>query len=216
MNLEEARAYMLGQQIRAWDVMDSRVLDVLAKTPRELFVPDDYRELAFADTDIPIAHGQRMMCPKIEGRLLQALQLESTHEVLEIGTGTGFLTACIAQFVEKVVSVEIFDGMTQEAKIKLQEQGIKNVELQTKDAFSLKHSKKFDAIAVTGSVPEVDDHFVQMLKPGGRLFIIAGKAPAMDACLVTLHDNGEWTRQSLFETVVAPLVNAERPEPFLL
>ena len=216
MNLEEARAYMLGQQIRAWDVMDSRVLDVLAKTPREFFVPDDYRELAFADTDIPIAHGQRMMCPKIEGRLLQALQLETTHEVLEIGTGTGFLTACIAQFVKKVVSVEIFDDMTQKAKTKLREQGIKNVELQTKDVFSLKHSKKFDAIAVTGSVPEVDDHFVQMLKPGGRLFIIAGKAPAMDACLITLHDNGEWTRQSLFETVVAPLVNAERPEPFLL
>ena len=118
--------------------------------------------------------------------------------------------------MEKVVSVEIFDGMTQKAKIKLQEQGIKNVELQTKDAFSLKHSKKFDAVAVTGSVPEIDDHFVQMLKPGGKLFIIAGKAPAMDACLVTLHDNGEWTQQSLFETVVAPLVNAEKTEPFLL
>ncbi len=216
MNLEEARAYMLGQQIRAWDVMDDRVLGVLAKIPRELFVPDNYRELAFTDTDIPIAYGQRMMCPKIEGRLLQALQLEPIHEVLEIGTGTGFLTACIAQLAKKVISVEIFDGMTQEAKIKLRGQGIKNVELQTKDAFSLKHSKKFDAVAVTGSVPEIDDHFVQMLKPGGRLFIIAGKAPAMDACLVTLHDNGEWTRQSLFETVVPPLANAERPEPFLL
>ena len=142
MNLEEARAYMLGQQIRAWDVMDSRVLDVLAKTPRELFVPDDYRELAFADTDIPIAHGQKMMCPKIEGRLLQALQLEPTYEVLEIGTGTGFLAACIAQFVEKVVSVEIFDDMTQEAKTKLREQGIKKCGVANKRCLFTKTFQK--------------------------------------------------------------------------
>ncbi|MGE4658598.1 MAG: protein-L-isoaspartate O-methyltransferase [Gammaproteobacteria bacterium] len=216
MNIEEARTRMLDQQIRAWEVLDSRVLDVLGRIPRELFVPAAYRKLAFADTDIPIAHGQRMMFPKIEGRLLQALQLQPAHAVLEIGTGTGFLTACLAQLAKKVVSVEIFDDMTQDAEIKLRGQGIKNVELQTADAWAFPHQYQFDAVAVTGSVPEMNNHFVRMLRPGGKLFIIIGKAPVMDACLITQHDSGEWARESLFETVVPPLINAEQREPFLL
>ena len=216
MNLEDARAQMLGQQIRAWEVLDDRILDVLGKVPREFYVPESYRDLAFADMEIPLDHGQQMMTPKVEGRLLQSLTLTSADRVLEVGTGSGFLTACLAQLADTVLSVDIFSDFTSDARNKLDEAGIKNVELRTADALAMGHSEQFDAIAVTGSVPELDDHFIRMLRPGGRLFLVLGRAPVMEASLITLHANGEWADESLFETVVSPLINAERPEPFVL
>jgi protein-L-isoaspartate(D-aspartate) O-methyltransferase len=216
MNFDVARTQMLGQQLRAWEVLDDRVLRAFAETPRENFVPPEYRDLAFADTEIPLPHGQAMLAPKVEGRILQALQVEPIDEVLVVGTGTGYLTACLARLAKRVTSVDIFPDFATAAAPKLAACGIRNVELLTADALSLSYPGRFDAIAVTGSVPTLDDHFVSMLRPQGRLFIVVGREPAMEARLITLQPNGTTTTESLFETVLAPLVNAERPEPFVL
>ena len=216
MNLEAARAQMLGQQIRAWEVLDNRVLEAIAQTPRERFVPEDYRDLAFADTEIPLAHGQAMLAPKIEGRLLQALQVEPSEEVLEVGTGTGFLTGCLARLAERVYSVDIFPEFVRSARANLAAVGLGNVEIETADALDLDLTGRFDAIAVTGSMPTLEERFVRMLRPEGRLFVVVGRAPVMEARLITLLPTGGTTSQSLFETVLSPLINAERPEPFVL
>src|SRR5215831_1403188 len=211
MNVEAARAQMLGQQIRAWEVLDERVLHALEQTPRERFVPEDYRDLAFADTEIPLPHGQAMLAPKIEGRLLQALQIGPIDDVLEIGTGTGFLTACLARLARRVQSVDIFPEFVESARAKLAAEDRVNVELQSADALQLEIAERFDAIAVTASVPMLDDTFVRMLKPRGRLFVVVGRAPIMEARLITLQPSGETTSQSLFETLLTPLINADRP-----
>lgn len=216
MNFEAARAQMLGQQIRAWEVLDDRVLEVLAATPREDFVPPELRELAFADTEIPIGRGQSMMTPQVEGRLLQALALEPVDHVLEIGTGSGFLTACLARLAGHVTSVDIYPEFTAEAAPKLARHRIDNVTLETADALTLERPGQYDAIAVTGSVPRLKDSFVRMLKPGGRLFVIVGRAPVMEAQLVTVQAPGGFTVEALFETVRTALVNSEQPEPFTL
>ena len=216
MNFDVARTQMLGQQLRAWEVLDDRVLRAFAETPREDFVPREYRDLAFADTEIPLTKGQAMLAPKVEGRILQALQVEPIDEVLVVGTGSGYLTACLARLAKRVTSVDIFPDFATAAAPKLAACGIRNVELKTADALSLSYPGRFDAIAVTGSVPTLDDHFVSMLRTQGRLFIVVGREPAMEARLITLQPNGTTTTESLFETVLAPLVNAERPEPFVL
>jgi protein-L-isoaspartate(D-aspartate) O-methyltransferase len=216
MNVEQARSQMLGQQIRAWEVLDGRVLDVLRETARELFVPQAYRELAFADMEIPLAHDQRMLTPKIEGRLLQALCLQSSDCVLEIGSGSGYLTACLAKLATSVVSVDIFSDFSTDAASKTEQLKINNVEFRTEDALTMRNLERFDAIAITGSVPEVDDRFIKMLRPGGRLFVFAGRAPVMEAQVITLHETGGYSTDSLFESVVGPLINAEHPEPFVL
>jgi protein-L-isoaspartate(D-aspartate) O-methyltransferase len=216
MNLEYARDQMLRQQVRAWEVLDDRVLEVMRATPREQFAPATYHDVAFADFEIPLGHGQHMMAPKVEGRLLQSLQLEPADRVLEIGTGSGFLSACLSRLAHSVLSVDIFPDFIEAAQPRLKRLGIANIELLAADALELEHAREFDAIAVTGSVPELDDHFISMLRPGGRLFIVTGREPVMEAQLITLHATNHWTRQSLFETVLTPLVNAETPEPFVL
>jgi protein-L-isoaspartate(D-aspartate) O-methyltransferase len=215
MNFEVARTQMLGQQLRAWEVLDDRVLRAFAETRREDFVPADYRDLAFADAEIPLGHGQSMLAPKVEGRILQALQVEPIDEVLVVGTGSGYLTACLARLAKRVTSVDIFPELVAAAEPKIAACGIRNVELKAADAFDLSHRSRFDAIAVTGSVLE-SDHFSGMLRPQGRLFVVVGREPAMEAQLITLQQDGTTTTESLFETVLAPLINAERPEPFVL
>lgn len=207
---------MLGQQIRAWEVLDDRVLRVLGETPREAFVPADYRELAFADIEIPIGHGQAMLAPKIQGKILQALQIEPIDTVLEIGTGTGYLTACMAQLGKHVASVDIHSDLVETARRNLADRNIRNVELAVADGLTLDAPQAYDVVAVTGSVPELDERFIRMLRPHGRLFVVVGRAPVMEARLITMGANGQWTASSLFETVLTPLVNAERPEPFVL
>jgi protein-L-isoaspartate(D-aspartate) O-methyltransferase len=216
MNFDVARTQMLGQQLRAWEVLDDRVLRAFAETPRENFVPREYRDLAFADAEIPLSLGQTMLAPKVEGRVLQALQIEPIDETLIVGTGSGYLAACLARLAKRVTSVDIFPEFATAAAPKLAACGIRNVQLQTVDALSLTHRGQFDAIAVTASVPTLDDHFVAMLRPQGRLFIVVGRAPAMEARLITLRPDGTTTTEGLFETVLAPLINAERPEPFVL
>ncbi len=207
---------MLGQQIRAWEVLDDRVLSVLGGTARENFVPEAHRNLAFADLEVPLAHSEAMMAPKVEGRLLQALQLDETDQVLEIGTGSGYLTACLARLAASVVTIDIYEDFTRGAQATIAPLGLTNIEYRTEDALGLPGNEQFDAIAVTGSVPELDDHFVRMLRPGGRLFIIVGRDPVMQACVVTMLERGRTTQESLFESVLKPLVNAERPEAFIL
>jgi protein-L-isoaspartate(D-aspartate) O-methyltransferase len=216
MNFEVARTQMLHQQIRAWEVLDERVLRVLRETPREQFVPAPYRDLAFADVEIPLGHDQAMLAPKIEGRLLQAVQAEPIDDVLVVGTGSGFLTTCLARLAKHVVSVDIIGDFIAAARPRLAEHEVQNVSLEMADALTLSYPGRFDVVAVTASVPELTDHFVKMLRPQGRLFIVVGREPVMEAQLITMQPNGSTTTDNLFETVLTPLINAERPEPFVL
>ena len=216
MNFEGARTQMLGQQLRAWEVLNDRVLRVFHETPREQFVPIEYRDLAFADVEIPLGHGQAMLAPKIEGRILQALQVEPIDDVLVVGTGSGYLTACMARLAKHVTSVDIIAEFVDAAGAKLVDHDIRNAELRVADGLALTYKGRFDAIAVTASVPEIDEHFVRMLRPQGRLFIVVGREPVMEAQLITLQPDDSTAAESLFETVLTPLINAERPEPFVL
>jgi protein-L-isoaspartate(D-aspartate) O-methyltransferase len=216
MNFDTARNQMLAQQIRAWNVLDDRVLDVLRHTARELFVPQQDRELAFADVEIPIGCGQVMMNPKVEARLLQELAIDALDEVLEIGTGSGYLTACLAKLGRHVTTIEIFGDLSAAADARLRALSLGNIEYEVADALALSGKRQFDVVAVTGSVPVLTDHFISMLRPHGRLFVVVGRAPAMEARLVTKHSDGTWTAVSLFETVLTPLVNADTTEPFVL
>ena len=214
MNTDFSRRQMVQQQVRSWDVSDPGVLQAMSELRREQFVPAGYEELAFADTEIPLPHGQGMMKPIVEGRLLQALELRSEHNVLEIGTGTGFLTACLARLSAQVSSVDIFSEFIAMAKSNLADAGIENIELICMDATTDLPPGQFDAIAVTGSLPVFDTRFVDAVKPGGRLFVIVGDSPVMDARIVTRTSENEWTTKSLFETDVTPLLNAPRPPAF--
>lgn len=214
MNVEAARQQMVQQQVRAWEVLDARVLEILASMKRELFVPAQYQSLAFADTEIPLPHNQFMMAPKVEGRVLQALDLAGDETVLEIGTGSGFLAACLARLARQVSSVEIHADLSANAAKKLDEQGVRNVSLEIADAMAVDITKTYDAIAVTASSPRRIRRFEKALKPGGRLFMIVGDAPAMEALLITRVNDSSWTSESLFEINVPPLINVEQPSRF--
>lgn len=216
MNYEAARQQMLSQQIRTWDVLDERVLRVLRETPRELFVPESDRDLAFADTEVPLAHGQCMMAPKVEARLLQELMIEPTDSVLEIGTGSGYLAACLAKLADTVLSLEIFTDLTESAAENLDQSRISNVTLRTEDATQAELGTEFDVVAVTASVPALSERFIRLLKPEGRLFIVVGRPPVMEATLVRKHADGSWTEIGLFETLLTPMINADQPEAFVL
>lgn len=216
MNTEAARSQMLGQQIRAWEVLDPLVLGVLGNTPREAFVPERFRDLAFADTEIPLGHGQVMMTPQVEGRVLQALQITSIDEVLEIGTGSGYLAACLAKLGANVTSIDIFPEFIEVAERNLAEQRIRNVTLSTADATTFENKDKYDVVAVTASVPVLSEQLVQFLRPGGRMFIVVGRAPIMEAQLVTIRADGTTLVESLFETMLTPMLNWDIPEHFKL
>jgi protein-L-isoaspartate(D-aspartate) O-methyltransferase len=206
---------MIEQQVRAWRVLDDRVLGVMAQVRRELFVPPEMRELAFADTAIPLGHGQSMFAPKVEGRVLQALELDEGDEVLEIGTGSGYLAACLARLAGHVHSVEIFPDLSTRARENLRASGVGGVTIDTLDAMTLTDTNRYGAIAVTGSLPVYDQRFQRMLKVGGRLFVAVGTAPVMDAQLVRRVSADQWVHESLFETVIEPLLNAPEPPRFL-
>lgn len=214
MNVDFARRQMVRQQVRAWDVSDETVLNVIAACARERFVPPDYSHLAFADTEIPIGRGQYMMRPIVEGRVLQALEISQDDHVLEIGTGSGYLTACLSTMAASVTSIDIHDDFVTRASERLRDVGIDNVALEQMDATGELPGGEFDAIAVTGSVPQLDQRFVEVLRPGGRLFVVVGESPVMAAQLVTKGESGSTVVRSLFETVLAPLENAGRPPVF--
>ncbi len=214
MNIDFARQQMVDQQVRAWDVLNADILEVLKTIPREQFVPAGYEALAFADTQIPIGHGESMMTPTLEGRLLQALDLNSTDSVLEIGTGSGFLTACFAHLAGDITSVDIYEDLLETAAANLEGSGIKDVDLLAMDATKKLPDAQYDAVAVTGSIQTFDPRFVTSLKHGGRLFVVVGDAPAMDVRLVTRTGDNEWKSDSLFETSLKPLVNGKLPPQF--
>lgn len=216
MNFEFARQQMLSQQIRTWDVLDQRVLDVVRDTPREAFVPESERDLAFADTEIPLANGQFMMAPKVEARLLQDLAIMPEDSALEIGTGSGYLTACLSRLASKVLSLEIFDDLSTTAGAALDQLGSNNIELRTGDALQASFKSQFDVIAVTASLPQLPEQFIRWLRPGGRMFVVVGQDPVMEALLVRLHADGSHTVDSLFETMLLPMINASEPDSFVL
>jgi protein-L-isoaspartate(D-aspartate) O-methyltransferase len=215
MNIDFARQQMIDQQVRAWTVLDSAVLDVLSAVPREDFVPQPYESLAFADTEIPLGHGEFMMTPTVEGRVLQALDLDSNEHVLEIGTGSGFLTACLAGLSGTVTSVDIHDDFVRNAARKLANAGVGNVELHSMDATRELPNGDFDAIAVTGSIETFDPRFVDALRPGGRLFVVVGSPPVMEARLVRRTGDADWQSETLFETSLGPLVHGTLPPQFV-
>ena len=214
MDRQYARVQMVNQQVRGWNVYDEDVLAMLRELPREHFVPAGFESLAFADIEIPIGHGEHMMTPTIEGRLLQALSLDGDEKVLEIGTGSGFMTACLARLADQVTSVDIHADFIDAATARLSEEGIANVELLQMDAMQELPEGDFDAIAVTGSVQSFDPRFVEALTPHGRLFIVTGDSPAMQAKLIERTDEHDWQTVSLFETDLAPLVHAALPPQF--
>ena len=215
MNFEQARRNMVEQQVKPWEVFDARVLTLFGTVQREDFVPVRYRKVAFADMLIPLDHGEVMMKPVVEGRMLQAVDVRPEETVLEVGTGSGYITACLAQLAGEVVSVDIHASFTEGASRRLAEQGIDNVELSTGDVMrGWQPERAHDVVVITGSVPEIPDAFTGWVNPGGRLFCITGESPAMEAVLLTRLDATEWRRESLFETDLPLLVNSVKPPEF--
>ena len=208
MSTEMARRQMVKQQIRTWDVFDPSVLEVMASIHRDRFVPEQFADIAYSEAEIPIGHGQIMCAPTLEGRMLQSLELGPDDKVLEIGTGTGYLTACLASLAESVTSVDIYEDFIDAAESRLGKAGINNVTLQCVDALASLPDGEFDAILVSGSMPKLEKHLVESLGSGGRMFIITGDAPAMSAQLITRDDSREWQSTEMFETSIPPLVNA--------
>ena len=214
LNYEQARFNMVEQQVRTWDVLDQEILDLLFAVKREEFVPAAYRSLAFADLELPLANGQCMWAPKLEARVLQALELKRMESVLEIGTGSGYFAALLGRLAAHVMSVEIDPGMSARAIITLARNGIANVRCEAGDGARGWGNGQFDAIVLTGSTPLLPESFFRQLKPGGRIFAIVGDQPAMTARLVHWAAPGSRVTTDLFETVVAPLVNAAAPARF--
>lgn len=214
MDTAFARRQMVRQQVRTWDVTDTAIIDLLSELERENFVPPEFADLAYADTQIPLANDQFMMPPLIEGRLLQALALESDDRVLEVGTGSGYLSACLGSLCASVVSIDIFADLADAARERLAQTGITNVEVQTMDAMHDLPEGPFDAIAVTGSIAEFDQRFADALALNGRLFVIVGEAPVMQAQRVIRREENAWTVEPLFETCTRPLVGGARDSSF--
>jgi protein-L-isoaspartate(D-aspartate) O-methyltransferase len=215
MNFEQARFAMVEQQVRPWDVLDPRVLDVLHILQREDFVDAEYRNLAYTDIALPLGHHEVMMKPVLEGRLLQALDLSSQDDVLEIGTGSGFVTACLSHLAREVVSLDIHADFIEQAKQKMLAAGLRNIRLECTDVLAWQNNRKFDAIAVTAAVTNIPEVFGQWLKPNGRMFIIRGHSPVQEALRVT-HRGESLHEESLFETDVPYLHGAEPIANFIL
>jgi protein-L-isoaspartate(D-aspartate) O-methyltransferase len=215
MDLEQARSNMVEQQIRTWEVLDQDVLDLLYVIPREEFVPGQHRALAFSDLEIPIGEDERMWQPKLEARVLQELALKKTDRVLEVGTGSGYLTALLAHRAAQVCSVELRPALAAFGRRNLEHHGADNVVLELGDAArGWDRHAPYDAIVLTGSTPVLPGAFLEQLKPGGRLFAVVGDAPAMQARLVVCTAPGASRSVDLFETVLRPLANAEQPRRF--
>jgi len=216
MTIKKAHFNMIEQQIRTWDVLDPMVLELLTKVAREDFVPEAYRGLAYADLAIPLDHGEVMMHPVVEARMLQALELHSTDKALEVGTGSGYVTVLIAHAVHHVTSVEIHADMSKAAGERIKARGIENVDLQVGDASRGWNGKAlYDVIAITASTPVLLDTFRMSLNRGGRLFAIIGQSPLMEAVLIRRTDENEWEQRALFETDVPALLNAPQPAAFV-
>lgn len=215
LDVNTARRQMIEQQVRAWEVLDLKVLETMEQVPREEFTPPAYRELAFADMDVPLGHGQHMLAPKLEGRLLQALELKPDDTVLEVGTGSGYFAACLGALARSVKSLEIHADLAATARANLQRNDVHNVTVETADVFGHAEAARYDAVVLTGSLPIYDARFEQWLAVGGRLLVVVGQGPVMEARRITMTGPGELLRESLFETVMDPLVHAAEPPKFV-
>ena len=215
VNIEQAKFNMIEQQVRPWDVLDPKILETLKQISRDAYVSDEYKNLAYADTAIPLGNGHNMMHPVVEGRLLQALDIQPMDEVLEIGTGSGFVTACLAHMASHVDTLDIDESLTRKAAARFVEQGIFNVSISTGDAMQGDElGKTYDAIAITGSVAEIPEIYKNALNLGGRMFVIVGQAPVMVAWLITRIGENSWAEQYLFETSIKSLANAAPAKEF--
>jgi protein-L-isoaspartate(D-aspartate) O-methyltransferase len=216
MDIEHARSTMIESQIRTWEVLDQRVLDTLAAVKREAFVPEQYRPLAFVDMEIPLGHGEVMLAPKLEARMLQELTLKDSDRVLEVGTGSGYMTALLASLAGQVYSVELHPDLSASALTKLAALVMTNATLEVGDAGQgwPRHAP-YDAILLTGSVPMLPPRLRAQLRAGGRLLAVVGDPPVMTARLITCVSEGAWNETGLFETCIAPLRNVPQPERFV-
>lgn len=210
-----ARDLMVEQQIRPWDVLDTRVLEVLASVPREAFVEEPLKTLAYADTELPIGHGERMNKPVFDGRALQSLLPAEGESVLEIGSGSGYLVACLGRLAREVVGIERHADLAEKAQARVQALGAANIRIEAADAFAAEPGRQFDAICVSAAVDEIPPRFLSWLRPGGRMFVVRGRAPAMEAVLVHADVNGPRV-ESLFETELPYLVGAAPTPVFAL
>jgi protein-L-isoaspartate(D-aspartate) O-methyltransferase len=219
VNLEQARFNMIEQQIRPWEVLDQDVLNLLYVVRREEFVPPAYRALAFSDLEIPLrenaAPGERMMQPKVEARILQELAVKKSENVLEVGTGSGYMAALLAARAREVLTVEIDSDLKSFGEANLRRAGIENVMVELGDAaLGWRARSPYDVIVLTGSTPVLPQSLLQQLKPGGRLFAVVGDPPVMEARLVTCVVESSYQATDLFETNLAPLKNAAQPKRF--
>jgi protein-L-isoaspartate(D-aspartate) O-methyltransferase len=216
-NFEQARLNMVEQQIRPWEVLDQNVLDLITSVHREDFIPDEFRQLAFADVQLPLAHAQVTMTPKMEARLLQVVNVRKTDKVLEIGTGCAYLTALLAKSSTHTLSVDIYPEFTRAAEKKLVNHQINNATLVTGNAVNgWDKNNTYDVIVVTGSVPVLNTCFQEQLGLNGRLFVIVGNSPVMEAQLITRMGENEWSKEVLFETDLPPLIGVKTKEQFSL
>lgn len=215
MDLEQTRFNMVAQQIRTWNVLDDNVLDLLYKIKREEFVPAENRAMAFVDMEIPLGYGQVMLTPKMEARIVQELHIKKTDKILEVGSGSGYLTALLADQGAYVYSVEIVPELKTLAENNLKMHKITNITIELGDAArGWPKNEPYDVIVLTASTPALPDAFLKSLNPGGRLFAIVGEDPVMEALLITCAAPGEFTTTKLFETSTAPLTNALQPTRF--
>ena len=215
MDFEKARFNMVEQQVRPWDVLNPRVLDVISDIPREMFTPDEYKNLAYVDTRIPLGsfndHPCMMANPNIQGRIFQELDIQEDDLILEIGTGSGYLTACLARLGRHVDTVDINEALTEMATKNLQKLHINNVNLTTGDAAKGWDQKRnYDVIAITAAMPGIPVSYKNLLKIGGRMFVVTGDAPAMTAHLVTRTAKNKWTTEDLFETSIEPMIQTTK------
>ena len=216
MDFEQARFNMIESQIRTWNVLDQAVLDSIATVKREDFVAEQYRSLAFADMRIPLGHGEVMLTPKLEARMLQVFGLSPDDKVLEIGTGSGYVTALLCNLAGTVVSIEIIPEFNAAARTRLESANFENAALEVADAANgWEQAAPYDAILLTGSVPELPDAFRKQLKVGGRLFAVIGEEPVMMATLITRVSETDYTSARLFETCIPPLRNILKCERFV-
>jgi len=216
MDFEHARWNMIESQIRTCDVLDQSVLDTVAAVKRENFVADEYRSLALADMHIPLGNGEVMLTPKLEARMLQEIGLSSEDKVLEIGTGSGYQTALLCSLARTVVSIEIIPEFSAAAAMRLESANFRNATLEVADAANgWERVAPYDAILLTGSVPELPDAFRAQLKPGGRLLAVIGEEPVMTATLISRVSDTDYTEVGLFETSIPPLRNIQKSERFV-
>ena len=209
---------MIGQQLRAWDVLDERVLEVMASLPREQFLPQALQALAYADADLPLGPDRRLAAPKLQGRALQALLPQPSDNVLEIGSGTGYLTACLAALAGQVTGVESDPGLAAQARSNLAAVGVRNATVLVGDGLGMEFPGRFDVVCVNGSLPDGDatlERLCRLLELGGRLFVVTGRPPIMQARRIVRAGESEWTRATVFETCLPPLAEAPNNPEFV-